>query len=270
MRALRSGAAGLALLALLGSSRPAAACGYGGIASPLERFALADCVVVGKITRYDDRTVRTSSPDGRQPMDYRVAVVKVEEMLKGDGRLTHVRIGMASTQMIQPGYAACFFLTEHPLESFYLQGADLYDFAIPKNQSNFAAQVASFRQMGRLLADPVAGLKAQRAEDRLLTAAMVLARARTFRAQSHVAANKTEPLDAQTSALVLKALAEADWNKSLGFRMNAWRLFNLLGVTAQDGWNPAGLRTTPELYAAAKQWLGARQENYRIAAYVRR
>src|SRR5262249_13087812 len=158
----------------------------------------------------------------------------------------HVRIGMHPSQVIQLGYEACFFLTEHPLESFYLQGSDLYDYAIPKNGGSFATQVASFRQMGKLLADPVAGLKSAKAEDRLLTAAMVLTRARTFRALTHVATGKTEPLDAQTSSLVLKALAEADWNKSLGFRMNPWRLFNLLGVTAQDGWNPVNLRTTPE------------------------
>ena len=114
------------------SAQPAAACGYGGFNNPVARFALADCVVVGKVTVIEEKTVAAVLPGTNgQRGTYHVAVIKVKEMLKGE-RLTHIRIGLPHQQILRPGYEACFFLTEHPAEPFYLQGVSLYDFPIYK------------------------------------------------------------------------------------------------------------------------------------------
>jgi len=262
----------LAALAVLGPTRPAAACGYGGFSDPAVRFALADCVVVGKVTVIEEKTVAALLPGTNgQRGTYHVAVVKVEEMLKGE-RLTHVRIGLPHQQSLRPGYEACFFLTEHPQEPFYLQGVNLYDFPMYKQaNASFAARLESFRRLSKLSRDPLASLQSASAEDRFLTAAMLISRWRTFRPTVHVAPAKTEPVDALTSRLVLAALAGADWNKRpLGFRTTPWQLFNELALTAKDGWNPPPLRTMQDVEQACKGWLKGHADDFRISTFVQR
>jgi hypothetical protein len=254
-------------------SRPVAACGYGGLSNPVARFATADCVLVGKVCAIEEKSVSALLPGATgQRGIYNVAIIKVEEMLKGDTRLTHVRLGLPNQQTLRPGYEACFFLTEHPEEPFFLQGVDLYDFPIYKQQNaRFTAEVERFRRLGKLLRDPVASLKSANAEDRLLTAAMFISRWRTFRPAIHAAPAKTTPVDGLSSRLVLKALAEVDWTKApAGFRVSAWRSFNELGLTAKDGWNPPPLRNMNEIQWACKLWLKANADDFRISTFVLR
>ena len=128
----------------------------------------------------------------------------------------------------------------------------------------------TFRRLARLSRDPLASLKSANAEDRFLTAAMLISRWRTFRPTVHVAPAKTEAADELTSRLVLEALAGADWNKRpVGFRTTPWRLFNELGLTAKDGWNPTSLRPMPEIEKVSKCWL-KEHADFRISTFVQR
>jgi hypothetical protein len=269
------GAVALAYVAAIMAvpSRPVAACGYGGLSNPVARFAVADCVLVGKVCAIEEKSVSALLP-GRtgQRGIYHVAVIKVQEMLKGDSRLTHVRLGLPNQQAIQLGYEACFFLTEHPEEPFFLQGVDLYDYPLYKQQNpRFTAEVERFRRLGKLLRDPMASLASANAEDRLLTAAALISQWRTFRPAVHVAPAKAAPVDGLSSRLVLKALAEIDWTKApSGFRVSAWRSFSELGLTAKDGWNPQGLRNMAEIQSACKLWLKANADDFRISTFVQR
>src|SRR4051795_10782242 len=52
------------------------------------RVALADAVVVGKVTKFEDKTVKINE------VEYQVAVVKVEQGLRGAEGLTHVRVAV--------------------------------------------------------------------------------------------------------------------------------------------------------------------------------
>ena len=271
MPTMRSVALLATCLGVLGPARPAAACGY-GMPSPVARFALADCVVVGRVTLVEPRPVLALFPGSGQRLAYNVAVLKVQEMIKGDPRLTHVRVGLLAHQSLLPGFEACFFLQEHPEESFFLQGSDFYDYPVAREGNpGFAAQVETFRRLGRLSGEPLDGLRAARAEDRFLAAALFVARCRTFRPTLHAGADRTEPVDALSSRLVLRALAEADWSRGAAdFSLNPRRVFLQLGLSARDGWNPPAFRDLHEMEAFARKWLRENEDKVLLRAFVRR
>jgi hypothetical protein len=205
-------------------------------------------------------------------MTYNIAVIKVEETLKGSHELTHIRLGLLDSQRLQPGLEACFFLTRHPHESFFVQGFDFLDFPIVRTGNpSFVREVGNLRWMGKLCADPVAGLRSSKQEDRFLTAALVIMGSRTFRPQVHAGADRTEPIDALTSKLVLRALAETDWSRNLvDFRLSAPRLFATLGVTAKDGWNPPAFQSVQQQQDFTRSWLKNNEEKFLVRAFVRK
>jgi len=260
-----------ACLVVLATAVPVAACGY-GVPSPLVRFAQADCVVVGKVTMIEPSPQTTMAPWGGQKMTYNIAVIKVEETLKGSHGLTHIRLGLLNHQMVQAGLEACFFLTRHPGASFFVQGFDFLDFPILKTgNSTFFQSVGSFRRMARLFENPVAGLRSSKQEDRLLTAALVILSCRTFRPQVHAGADKTEPIDALTNKLVLRALAEADWSKRIeDFRTAPGQLFNDLGLTTKDGWKPPAFQDFQQQQGFTQSWLKENEDKLLVRAFVRK
>ena len=114
----------------------------------------------------------------------------------------------------------------------------------------------------------MAVLKGKNADDRFLTAAMLIARYRTPRPGE----TKTEAIDAEESKLILQALADADWTVKpapgiLGLQtMNPQNIFYRLNLTPQDGWTqPTDVKDVPD---AAKQWLKDNAEKYRIQRFV--
>jgi hypothetical protein len=257
----------LAGLALLAASRPAAACGY-GMPSPLVRFAQADCVVIGKVETFEERTVEAAQyPGAPQKQTYGVAVLRLSEVLRGIEDLTHLRVGLLQHQTLQLGQEACFFLTPHHRESFF-QMTDRYDYPINRQGNpGFEAQMQQYRSWGRLLRDPVAGLQAKNPQDRFLTAALLVSQYRTRPATVPGKQPKAEPIDARESRLILEALAEADWAKAApDFRVTPQRLFAQLGATPQDGWQPKPFKDMKEYETAVKTWLREHAGTFRIQA----
>ena len=114
-----------------------------------------------------------------------------------------------------------------------------------------------------LMADPNKGLKSKSADDRLLTAALLLAKYRPYA----MASQKTEAIDETQSKLILEALASADWKKTDNLmRFNGQALFYRLGVTAQDGWKQPG--DFQQFETAAKEWLKSNAGTFRIKRFV--
>ena len=64
------------------------------------------------------------------------------------------------------------------------------------------------------VADPMASLKSKDANERVLTAGMLIYRYRDCRKNPNGKA-KEEPIDAAQSKLILTAIAEGDWNQPL-------------------------------------------------------
>ncbi len=253
---------GLAGLSLLAGAAPA----FGKRIAPLPiplRVARADVVVAGKVTAIEDRTVKAARfPGDTMPAEYRVAVVKVEEALLGARGLTHVRVGFVPSgggprvyfrSDLARGQEACLLLTVHPSGKFH---QILFDGILDRNQA------AEVKKTARLLADPMAGLKAKSRDDRALMAALLVHRYRNPQA-----GGKQEPIGAEESKLILEALAGADWGQAPGrdYRLSPQSSFQMLGLQPADGWQAVGFQ---QLEAAARQWLKANAGKYRIKRYV--
>ena len=260
-----------ASVALLIAVKPVEGCGY-GMPSPTARFALADCVLVGKVVNIEEKKLRLRLNAKGEPLPFTVAVLKVQSMILGDERLTHVRVALHQHQVMPIGFEACCFLAIHPEEPVYLLSSNDFDYPIGKeNNPGFNQQVEQFRRMGKLLRDPIAGLESKNAEDRFLTTALLLTRFRTFRQDAHVAPDKTEPIHPQLNRLILKALAESDWQRNAAdFRLTGQRLFALIGASAADGWKEEGNRTTQQRNEAARSWLKENEDKFRIKTFVRK
>jgi hypothetical protein len=283
--------AGIAGLGLLLASLPAPAKAMMIAAAPIpQRVAQADVVVVGKVTAIEDKTVSaTQAPGTKDKVEYHVAVIKIKDDLLGAKGLTHIKVGFIVPKEIPtpppgPGGAVrlpirryptvklevdqevCAFLKKHHDGEFYV--AQNYFDVIDKKAPDFDKQVEQAKKCAKALADPKASLKAKDAGERLLTAGMLVSRYRTFRGPNA----KTEAIDADESKLIMNALAEADWTKVSRDTVSPLQAFAQLGVTEKDGftWKPApGVALPPNAYQnAAKEWVKANAEKYRIQRFV--
>src|SRR5262249_36843547 len=82
-------AAALGCVMTLTAANPLWACGY-GVRSPLERFTMAEWVVVGKITTYEVRDVAAlPAPGATAKQDFAVAVLEITNAIKGADGMTH-------------------------------------------------------------------------------------------------------------------------------------------------------------------------------------
>lgn len=282
------GAASLSYLALLSAAGQAKALMIAPAAIS-QRVALAEVVVIGKVTSIEEKPILAARfPGDKEKGEYRVAVVKIDKALVGASDLTHVRVGFqppAPQPAPPPGggvripirrgpqlvtltvdQEVCLFLTPHSEASFFI-AANYYDVIGKKDNANFDKEIAEAARSAKLLANSKAGLQSKDAEDRLLTAAMLVHRYRTPKPSP--TPPKTKPVDAETSKLILRALAAADWSPNKPGRFNMvhpQNTFFQLGITPTDGFQPPmDFNKVPEL---AKKWLTDHAETYRIQRFV--
>lgn len=241
------------------------------------RVALADCVIVGQVTNVPaDPVYALALPKiaGAPKVAHQMAVVRVDSVVIRAKDLRELRVGFIApppSPRRRPefqwsvGQQGCFFLRKHPDESFWVLQAD-YDMVAKKDGNNFERSLALVKRCADLLKDAEAGLRAAVADDRLLTAGMLILR---YRTPQHVYRGepKTAPIDTDQSRRILAVLAEGEWTeKDLQAPMGRLRLFLRLGLTKRDGWK-AG-KSDKETAAAAREWLRAHSATYRIRCYV--
>jgi hypothetical protein len=248
-----------------------------------QQFAQADIVIVGKVLGIEDQDVAAPPFAGAtNKVNYRIAVVKVSEQLKGNKVKDTIRVGFIPGGPVVPpgrggvrpfirrpglqltsGQEGIFYLTKHPTESFYL--ANFGGFTSKENTAAYNQQLQDARHAAKLLANPIAGLKSENAKDRLLTASLLLTKYRA----SRLGKTKTEPIDAQESKLILKAILDADWTPPKGpirfGEPNPQQLFYQLGLTDKDGWHPPHPQAVPN---AMRAWLREHLDSYRIQRIV--
>src|SRR5215204_1133280 len=90
------------VVALLVLAIGPAAIAYGKMAPPDPiplRVARADAVVAGKVTKIEDKTIKLNE------QEYQVAVVKVDQAVRGADGITHVRVAFAPGRRM-PGLMA--------------------------------------------------------------------------------------------------------------------------------------------------------------------
>jgi hypothetical protein len=268
----------LACLAVLAGASPARAAITAPL-SPQVRVALAEAIVLGKVTAIEPAPVaaRTGRGAGKK-VNHRVAVVQVEEVLLGK-KQARVRVGSVRPDEVKGdlvpyaldlpvGRAGCFVLARHAEADFLvvLAVGGARANVLDRRDKDYAKAVAALRRPARLLQGPEAGLRSKTAADRLLTAGMLIVRYRTLLAHPD-STGDTEPVEAGQSKLILQALAEADWEAGGPLTdLAPVVLFVRLGLTEKDGWkSPEG---AGDVAAAAKKWLREHAGSYRIRRYV--
>src|SRR5262245_43002026 len=214
------------------------------------RVANTDLVVVGKVTGYGPKMVKSELFKG-DDREMQIALVKVGDTLLGKvGKEIKVGFFPAVAQPgggprprpIRPGMSvqlkqdeeSLLFLTKHPTQKDVYMASNYYDAIAKKDNPNFAKEIEQVKKAAKLLAKPSDGLKSKDADDRFLTAALLITRYRTPKGS-----DKTEQVSAEESKQILQILADADWtnrNPKFGFQTNPQALFFRLGVTEKEGW----------------------------------
>jgi hypothetical protein len=244
------------------------------------RVATADLILVGKVDGFGDKLEAVEAfPGADKKTEYQIARVKVEDTLLGKGG-KEIRVGFVPrTGPIRPGGYAGFqlsdgqecllFLVKHPVGDFYI-GQAYYDVITKAGNTNFNKDLDEVKHCVKLLADPKANLESKNADDRFLTAAMLVAR---YRSQRYFGKEvKQEPIDAAQSKAILQALADADWTAKPvvgGFPLTPQNTFSSLALQAKDGWTPPkDIRDAKDFADAAKKWLKDNADKYRIQRFV--
>jgi hypothetical protein len=254
-----------------------------------QRVATADCVVVGKVIGFGDKTVSVPAfPGAEEKQAFQIAIIKIETNILGAKGMKEIRVGFVPPNAGGPARGpiggplrrmqvtlslnqeACLFLTKHPEADFYTAPA-YFSVINKKGNADFNKDVNEAKHAAKLLADPKAGLEAKNKADRLLTASLLISHYRQLRPTS--GEPKTEPIDAELSKKILRTLADADWTpprpapgRPVMLQMGPQNLFFQLGVTEKDGWKqPKDFKQFPQ---AAKKWLKENADKYRIQRFV--
>ncbi|HMF14994.1 MAG TPA: hypothetical protein VKE94_21910, partial [Gemmataceae bacterium] len=219
-------------------------------------------------------------PGAPEKTEFQVAVIEIADAVRGAKGLTHVRVAFPLPQAAGPprpgplrrgptvsltkGQEGCFFLQQHPEEALFL----LEPVAQPLDAKSdtYKKELAEAKRFAKLLQDPTAGLKSKDADERVLTAGLLVARYRSFRPGK----TKQESIDAEQSKLILQALADADFTKPASTTGIApQQTFFMLGLTDKDGWNPPPFKDfQKEFPAVVKKWLQDNAGKYRIQRIV--
>lgn len=249
-----------------------------------ERLALADVVAVIRVVGLEAQDVEIKSATSKASAKYRIAVISVVEPLLGTTRGKTLRVGFPPPPEtgkvprrytlraeLKPGQVGLLFARNVPGQTFCSVDQS-FDF-IPRPVAGqpqagffrYEPELEQAQRQARLLANPAAGLTAKDGAVRLQTAVLLVHRYRTPRP----GATKTEPIAAEESKRILTALLEPDWRMTRDRQTNAWLTFNLLGLTAADGWTaPRTIRDVSDVQRAARVWFREHGEKYRLRRIV--
>jgi hypothetical protein len=276
------------VLGLAAVAMPSSAWGMMIAPQPLsQRTVTAECIVVGKVTGFGDKTVSAERfPGDKEKGQYQIAVVKVETNLHGADGAKEIKVGFLPPPAPQGGprggirpfirrpvapslalnQEGLMFLVKHHNADFYI--APMY-FSIVNKQgnANFDKDVNEVKHCLQLLADPKAGLGSKEESDRILTAGMLMARYRQVR--QGAGQPKLKPIAPALSKKILQILADANWNarppRPGPFQMTPQLIFSQLQLTEQDGWTPP--KDFKQLPERAKEWCKENADKYVIKRY---
>jgi hypothetical protein len=274
--------------------------------TPAQRATSADVIVVGKVTAIEKEMAEAQPfPGAPNKVPHKVAVVKIETNLAGAANITHIKIGFIPPAKPDPtapppargggirpirrgpvvpelkeGQEMLFFLTKHPAGDFYIMPAMSPPIEVKGDQ--WKKELEAVKRVTTVLADPMKGLKSDKADVRAETAAVMVMKYRTY--PDFATEVDQVPINAEESQLILKGLAEAEWNQNIravppgGGSPNALQAFYQLGLTEKDGWKqpvfpqPKPGQPPVDFGAIQKQafgeWLAGPGKDYVIKKFV--
>lgn len=255
---------------------------------PGQRLIAGEVVVIGKVQSIEKATAEVEAAPGEPKSTYHIALVKIENALKGADSLTHLKVGFTPLpesprpgeepnvrpgsgawrfQQLKEGQEMVFFLFKHPQASFYVIDP-LYP-PIDLSQEHEKKQLETLKKMAVVIRDPKAALTAQRAEDRYFAAFVLIMHYRQFPRQ----ANQPEqvPLPRQEQELILQGLLEGDWDAEVPGLPNGVAVFGMLGLGPKDGFIYPKLKPGEKIGNAFKKafadWLQGPGKDYVIRRF---
>ena len=257
----------------------------------VEKFAGSQAVVTGKVTAVEKDTVDASSPyaGAKDKVAYKVAVVKIDTALAGAENLTHIKVGFVppdpkapplrgSGGVIRPrepvpelkeGQQMLLYLSKHPTADFYVMPflhmpADL-------GTEPGKKELETAKKFAAVTADPMKGLKSDKAEVRAETAALLVTKYRAYPVLGGEAEEVS--IGAEESRLILKGLADGDWDgRAGGDPTHPLLAFYRLNLTEKDGWKQPKLKSGADfnfqLREAFVKWLDGPGKDYQIKKYA--
>ncbi|MCI0704275.1 MAG: hypothetical protein L0241_24720 [Planctomycetia bacterium] len=252
-------------------------------------------IVTGKIAKIEKDTVDASSPypGAKDKQKYKIAVVKIDTGLAGADKMKEIKIGFIPPVKPDPkkpvrpigrpgfqmpelkeGQTMLFYLAKHPTADFYI----IPGLSFPVDITTDAGKktLEEVKKVTTILADPMKGLKSDKAAVRGETAALVIMKYRSY--PMFGGEVDQVAIGADESKLLLKALAEGEWKPArFGQTPNAFTAFNYLGLTEKDGWIPPKIvnipgQPPPDFGAIYKDaftnWLAGAGKDYKIKKIV--
>ena len=259
-----------------------------------DRIVRSDIVVLGRVVAVKPKDVEAVlSLAHPYKLDYRIAVVKVQEVIHGQKNVKELRLGFISPDQdravdktgknmpslgeadfrsVKVGQDGLFFLRKHHQSDFYVNTMLIGGFLPSSDTPEFAKNLENARRLSKVLDRPLEALKADNAINRFLAATMLINRYRLDGAKASKLPEKA--IDAEESKLILKTLAEADWKdvneaiSSSKYPPHPYRVFLQLDVTKTDGYDPPtfGKHTNATL-GYTQRWLRDNQDKYRIKRF---
>lgn len=264
------------------------------------RVLHSDVIATGRVVAIADQDIEVAAaPKSKAKVVYRIAIVQIEELVKGKAPNNIIQVGfIAPTNnknnppaVVPPGgirplpfpgrpgfnitltvgQEGLFFLKKHPEGKFHI--LPTYNTFIVKNDNNpdfLKQQIQEARATMKVLDDKMSSLKSKDINTRLETASVLI---QLYRSTTG-GPIKQVPIDAEESQLILKALADADWDRSKyqgvgkNYQHYPYNLFSRLGIGPQDGFQRPNVGNVNAFAAAAKAWVQKNWKTYRIQKYV--
>jgi len=219
--------------------------------SPTQSAASAPVVVTGKVTGFEKDLVMAEPYVGaKQKVGYKIAVVKIDTGLAGADKMKEVKIGFippakppaggvrppvgrpGALVEFKEGQELLLFLAKHPTGDFYTVPfmSPPVDISTPDGKKT----LESVKKVTTTLAEPMKGLKSDKAEVRAETAAILLTKYRT--PPEGVRDTEQVAIPADESKLILKGLLEGDWSTRnvRGEGFSPYQAFVRLGLNPKD------------------------------------
>jgi hypothetical protein len=266
--------------------------------SPIQQATQAQIVVIGKVTDLEPDLAMVEASPGSEKVAHMVANVRIDESLLGIKGLTHIRIGFVpSARMVMSddaqfkarlngvrswfggmnltaGQEACFFLQKHPTADFYVLMQ--YAYPLDKGDLGYDTDIKAVRNILKAFEKPVEALRAKDAGERQLAACALVMRYRTQTNRAvpvfeQVVPVVNEPIPAEESKLILKALGEMKWGEQpfdVNGTFSLQSAFSQLGIGANDGWQQPQQKENEDFNAAMSEaltkWFSANADKYRV------
>jgi hypothetical protein len=237
------------------------------------RIANSEVVFVGKVVALEPVDVDAKAfPAAKETTKYTIAIVNVSKVISGLKDEKMVRVGFIAKTKPGPiglfnpkltvGQEGLFMIRKHVEGKFYQ--APMNGFFISSQQKTFEDDIKLANKALAISADTKSALKSKDADERLMAAAMVIAKYRTHTPGVTI---KEEPIDAAESKLILSAISDAKWGPVRFGELNPQQVFFQLGVGPKDGWKAPTKISPDDMRKAVQAWIQDHPD-YRIRRFV--